>query len=337
MTDPVYESDPEAAADCDFVAGDLAYLVPGNRGRLLDTRRTPIVITDVRPRTGAFELELLAFEDAGARWELDLAEIERFQFARDSATAPPDLAAELVAVRARFDRIVEIAADRDERAATEQRLAAARARADGWLAARGWPGPGAAPELARAVAREDGVGRLFELLDAYLAEHDLAALEAGITRALVSNPRSGEAVKGHAIVLAELGLCPYAGPPVRDPATFDRPWSREARAEHLIARMAFTQVVWAAGGADAVELYRGAAVDGPWPQRAPASLVSATFSRRVAEAHFEGGPTTRAGVLWRQRVPVTRLLMTFAETRAFNERFREAEAVLIGDSANNAF
>jgi hypothetical protein len=29
--------------------------------------------------------------------------------------------------------------------------------------------------------------------------------------------------------------------------------------------------------------------------------------------------------------------MTFAETRAFNERFRESEAVLIGDPDNRAF
>jgi hypothetical protein len=68
----------------------------------------------------------------------------------------------------------------------------------------------------------------------------------------------------------------------------------------------------------------------------PAS-VSSTFSAQVANAHFEGGPTSRGGALWRQRVPVTRLLMTFLETPAFNDRFHEAEAVLIGDPGNHAF
>lgn len=334
---PVYESDPHAAPDSDFVRGELALLVPGNRGRLLDARRTPILITDVRPDTGAFELELLAFEDVGARWELALEEIGHFQFVREAARASPDRVAELARARSLFERVIEVQADPDRRAGTERRLAAERTRARDWLAARGWPGPDAAAELGALIAREEGDPRLFALLEAYLDERDLRELERVITLALVSNPRSGEAVKGHAIVLAELGLCPYVGPRVRDPVTFRARWSRPARAEHLLARMAFTQVLWAAADPGSVELYRGAAVDGPWPERASASLVSATFARRVAEEHFAGGPTTQTAVLWRQRVPLPRLFMTFAETRAFNERFRESEAVLIGDPDNRAF
>ena len=57
----------------------------------------------------------------------------------------------------------------------------------------------------------------------------------------------------------------------------------------------------------------------------------------MAAAHFEGGPTTRTAVLWRQQVPITRVLMTFFETREMNRRFNEAEAVLIGDPGNRAF
>ena len=66
------------------------------------------------------------------------------------------------------------------------------------------------------------------------------------------------------------------------------------------------------------------------------SFVSATFSSEVAAAHFEGGSTTWTAVQWRQTVPVTRLLMTFLETREMSCRFREAEVVLIGDPANRA-
>jgi hypothetical protein len=57
----------------------------------------------------------------------------------------------------------------------------------------------------------------------------------------------------------------------------------------------------------------------------------------VATAHFDGGPTTHTAVLWRQAVPITRLLMTFLETRKMNGRFHEAEAVLIADPDNRAF
>jgi len=95
--------------------------------------------------------------------------------------------------------------------------------------------------------------------------------------------------------------------------------------------------VLAALGVREVTLYRAAATDGPLPAARPSSLVSATFSRRVADDHFDGGPSTRTAVLWRQAVPFDRVLMTFLETRAMNERFEEAEAVLLADPGNRAF
>ena len=104
-----------------------------------------------------------------------------------------------------------------------------------------------------------------------------------------------------------------------------------------MTRLAFSAELWSGRGEDTVTLYRGAAVEGPLPEPARSSFVSATFSREVAAAHFEGGPTTRTAVLWRQQVPITRVLMTFFETREMNRRFNEAEAVLIGDPGNRAF
>ena len=71
--------------------------------------------------------------------------------------------------------------------------------------------------------------------------------------------------------------------------------------------------------------------------RAPASFVSATFSRELAEEHFAGGPATRTAVLWRQRVATERLLMTFLETEALNGRYKEAEAILLGEPGNPVF
>jgi hypothetical protein len=124
---------------------------------------------------------------------------------------------------------------------------------------------------------------------------------------------------------------------VRDSALFDGAWCKHARGQHIAARLAFVEEMWSSLGCEAVTLYRGAAVDGPLPEAVHASFVSSTFSREVAEEHFEGGPTTRTAVLWRQSVPITRLFMTFVETREMNRRFREAEAVLLGDPANRAF
>jgi hypothetical protein len=323
----VYESDPHAAPDGDFVAGELAHLVAGNVGRLLDTRRTPVAVAGVNLETGMFTVEILRFEDAGARWELPAEDAGRFQFARDSRRATDDVVAALADAARRFDRPGDVPCAPGAREASLRRLGDTRARARAWLTH--------AVDVERAIARREGDPRLFAALDGFLAERGLAGMEREFSRVFVSNPGSGEVVKGHAIVLAELGLCPYSGKVVRDPRTFAGEWAKERRAEHLLARLAFTQELWS-HMSEAV-LYRAAATDGPLPERRPVSFVSATFSREVAEAHFAGGPSTRVAVLWRQALPLDRLLMTFLETEAMNHPYREAEAVLIGDPANRAF
>ena len=329
MAAAIYASDPNQAPDSDFVPGELRHLVTGSPGRLRDARRTPITVTAVRPDVGAFEVEVGAFEDAGARWELSLEEISRFQFVRGGPVAPPETLAELDNALRRFDRALVIDPDPAARQETLRRID--RVRADVRIEL---PAP---LDLAALVRARAGDPELFTLLDEFIADRDVADLERRFTGAFVSNPRSGEFVKGHAIVLAELGLCPYRGKIVRDPGVFEGAGRKERRAEHLIARLAFTSGLWSAIGEETVTLYRGAAVEGQLPEPSLSSFVSATFSHDVAAAHFEGGPTTRTAVLWRQRVPVARLLMTFLETRAMNGRFREAEALLVGDPANRAF
>lgn len=330
MSCAVYASAPDPAPDADYVRGELGWLIPGNRGRLLDARRTPITITAVAPETGAFEVEIGAFEDAGARWELALEDVARFQFARGARLAPAELVAELQRAVTRFDRELVIEAHHDARAETLRRIAATRESVHTQLTR-----PGIDP--ADHIARREGDPRLFDQLDEFMALRGVAELEYQFSRTLVTNPRSGEFVKGHAIVLAELGLCTYRGKILRNPDMLSGRWSESRRAEHLIARLAFTQELWSTWSEDTVTLYRGAAVDGPWPEPLPASFISTTLSSQVASAHFQGGPTTRTAVLWRQAVPVTRLVMTFLETREMNRRYREAEAVLIGDPPNRAF
>lgn len=153
----------------------------------------------------------------------------------------------------------------------------------------------------------------------------------------MTNPRAGEIVKGHAIVLAELGLCAYRGKAPRDPDLLAGPWSRPRRADHLLWCLAFTHALWLSLDRRELTLYRAAATDGAFQPPRPVTLISATFSREVADSHFQGGPTTRVAVLWRQRVPVERALMTFLETQAMNQRFHEAEAILLADPSNGAF
>ena len=334
MADTVYESDPQAAPDSEFVAGELALLCVGNRGRLLDARRTPITVVDVSPERGAFVVRVDAFEDAGTRWELALDEIGGFQLRRDARRVAGEALAALTDSRARFDRDLVIEGDRLTRRTTLHRLDERRAQVRRWLQERA---ADIDVDLSARIRVREGHPALYELLDHFATERGVAALERDFTETFVSNPRSGEVVNGHAIVLAELGLCPFRGKAPRDPGLFSGELSRERRAEHLLWRLAFTAELWRRYGPDDVVLYRATASDGPRRAQGPSSFVSATFSRDVAEAHFSGGPTTRSSALWRQRLPLERLLMTFLETRAMNVRFREAEAVLIADPDNAAF
>jgi hypothetical protein len=321
----VYDSDPAALPDSAFAPGELKHLVAGNRGRLLDDRRTSVTVVEADPGRGSFVVRVEAFEDAGAQWELGLEEIARLQFDGGATTAGARAVAELERAAARFDRELVVECEPAAREASLLRLRDDRRAAGRWLDERA-----ADLDLAKHVERREGSPVLQTLLDEFLTGHDLADIEAAFTTTFVSNPRSGEIVKGHAIVLAELGLSPYRGKIPRDPGLFAGAWSRSRRAEHIMRRLAFTQAALAQLGAAELTLYRAAASDGPLPAPRPSSLVSATFSREVAEEHFAGGATTRSAALWRQVVPIERVLMTFLETRAMNERFREAEAILLG-------
>ncbi len=332
MGDAIYQSDPEAASDEGFVRGSLAHAVVGNQGRLLDVRRTPLSVSDVIPERAEFEVRIEGFEDRGARWRLPVWEIARVQFAADSARAAPEVVVRLEQAVERFDRELVIAADPGARGRTQGRIDRERAAARELLEdVRG------SVDLADCIRRREGDHRLYARLKRFLTERDLADLDRGFADTMVTNPGSGEVVKGHAIVLAELGLCPYQGKVVRDPTLFDADRSRARRAEHLIARIAFARELWDLVADRPPTIYRAAAVDGPLPARVPTSFVSGTFSEEVAGAHFAGGPMTRTAVMWRQVVDPDRLVMTFLETAAMNDRYREAEAVLIGDPANLAF
>ena len=331
MGDAIYASNPAAASDAGFVDGTLGHAVVGNRGRLLDARRTPVSITAVIPERGELEVRVDAFEDRGARWRLPVWEIARLQFDSGAAQASRPPLARLERAVSEFARELVIDADAPALAVTRRRIEEQRAAVREHLGELA-----SAVDLAGCVARRHGERRLFEALERFLDERDLLDLDRRFCEAMVSNPRAGELVKGHAIMLAELGLCTFRGTVVRDPALFDADASRARRSEHLIARLAFSRALWDTLRQPLI-LYRAAAVDGPLPARGPASLVSCTFSHPVAAAHFAGGPTTRTAVMWRQTVAPERLLMTFLETRAMNRRFAEAEAVLVGDPENLAF
>lgn len=323
----IYQSSPTPRPDDAFEPGTLRHLVAGGRGRLLDPRRTPVSVVEVRTATGFVVIRVEGFEDGGATWEIPLEQAGRYQFEREGPRATEADVALMEAAIARHAREQTIAAEPEARTRTEARTAERQADAAGWLDRhsrflahrRALPHP--------STRRGDPL--LATDLQAWLRERDVWDLEEAFSRVFVSNPGSGEVVKGHRIVLAELGLADYAGSSVRDPATFEDAWVRERRAEHIVARLAFVRALCEKLGRRRVTLWRGASIEGALQRRPGRTFVSTSFDEAVARSHYEGGAADWTHVLVRQDVPVERLLMTYYETAAMNTVFLEAEAVVL--------
>jgi hypothetical protein len=324
---PIYASDPDAAPDEQFEPGRLEHLVVGNAGRLLDPRRTPVSVIGIDLASGQFVAEVRAFEDQGASWRVPFEDVQRFQFVRDAAHAGAEALRLYRAAVARFDRQVSIEATPAEAAVTRTRLRAERSTVRERLDARGAP---AWLDATACIERREGDPALASIVQAILAERGLAELDHAFARQYVSNPWSGDLVKGHAIVAAELGIAAYHGKVARDPQCFAGEWSKARRAAHLLVRLALSTELWSRTGRSEVLLYRAMTSETALTGRLPTVFVSATFSREVAEEQFLGGPRTQSAALYRKTIPLERIFMTFWETPALSGAYREAEAVLIG-------
>jgi hypothetical protein len=325
VTNSVYQYNPDRAPDSAFLPGEPRHLVAGNRARLLDMRRTPVHVTRVLPASGFFEVQIDAFEDAGARWLIPLDEVTSYQFEANGTTASPKAARELEAAIARDDVTVTVVGGATAKLHTASRLEVEAGRAADWLT-----GVGAPERFDPLPFVEDGWPLATTWFDSYLSSLELAHMEERLASAYVSNPGSGDLVLGHLTVLAELGLGTLTSRAIRDRQCFSGQWSKQRRADHIVARMGFVRALWARADGD-IWLYRGVGVQpGTDRRRWRSPLVSASFSRRVAETHFKASDAV-AGALYRQRMEHDRLFMTFLETKAMNGLYKEAEALVLAD------
>jgi hypothetical protein len=166
-----------------------------------------------------------------------------------------------------------------------------------------------------------------------MEERGLLEMDHKLARTYVSNPDSGETVKGHLIVMAELGIAPFHGKTVRDPATFAGDWRRERRADHVLWRTALLHAMLAAIGIEVLELHRGVSNGAGIAPPFGRVLESWSFSRQVAES-VAGPPGADARrVVHTRKVSYRRAFMTYLETRAMNRQFLEAEAVLFAEGS----
>lgn len=330
----IHPFDPAMAPDTEFVPGALAYLVPGNAGRMLDRRRTPVRVGELNLETGTWACEVTGFEDRGATWVLPFESVAHYQFERAAPRAGDAVLRKIRAAVRKFDQPAPLPPDPHQRRPTARRIEKLRREAGTWLktesrfvATGGTLDPGA----------RQGSPLLAADLEAFMTARGLGEIERDFTATFVSHPGSREIVKGHAMALAELGLAGFYGTVVRDPATLAPPWDPERRREHILTRLAFVRETFALLGLGAPVLYRAVSTEGTLEPRRPQTLVSATFSFEVAMSLFGPAWEGRSAAIVRQTVPVERLFMTYLETAAMNRQFHEAEAVLLEDAGNPAF
>lgn len=324
----VHQRDPDPRPDADFEPGELGHLVPGSCGRMLDNRRTPIRVLALIPEIGSWVCEVMAFEDQGARWTLPVESVSRFQFSRGSPRASAEATRRLEVQVDRFATPLVIEPDRDRSGATLADLRQRHLETGVWLQDRETMLVRPAVEEQMRFGQSEQAVAVFE---EFMKARGLLEMDHVLASSWVSNPNSGETVKGHLVVMAEMGLAAFHGGIVRDPLTFAGPWSRDRRADHVLWRLAFLHAMLRAMGRQELELYRGISSDTGIAPSVGRVLESWSFSRQVAESI--AGPFRSDGVHLVQACSVScrRAFMTCLETRAMNRQFLEAEVVLLAE------
>ena len=149
---------------------------------------------------------------------------------------------------------------------------------------------------------------------------------------------NNEFVKAHRVAVARSGLASYWGKVIRDSSQTAGPLAFERRKKHVLARMGWMQALLRRCGRESIDLYRMESCDGPLqPRRRETALVSASLRMDIVQEMSGWADSQRTVALYRQAVPVERVFMTYLETEAMNQPFREAEAVLLADPSNQAF
>ena len=322
-------STPQTTKEPDelFEPGTLAHLVPGNRGRILDGRRTPGFLESYDPDSATFIWRITGYEDAGDCWEMPAEYVNSFQFYPEGARLRPEQVTTIQAACDHFSQRLTIDLDPEATRATLEAIQKSALDAADWL------------EKNSSFFRQGGVLRLseptgstllYDDLERYLSQQELLALEERTARDYVLNPWSGEWIKGMKIVMAELGLIGYQGTIPRKPDVFSGLGAKELRRDYILARCGFLQALFHRAGLEEVPLYRGMASESDFFET-PSSLLSATFSPKTALefASLPDSPqSVRSSYCVKFTCPVSSLFMTFLETRQLNEKHQEQEAIL---------
>lgn len=316
--------------DSNFDNGTLAHLVVGNEGRVLDGRRTPGFIEHYDNDSAMFIWRITGFEDAGNCWEIPAEQISSYQFRKDSPLLSQDDVSCISKRCQELNKTLCIPKSSTAYAETEQAIEKQEQVACEWIIQHSvFYQMGAEFDF---YAKE-GNELLFADLEKYLQLNSLYELEKETAEQYLLNPYSGEWIKGMRIVMAEMGLIAYNSAYPRKKETFMGIGSKEKRIAYVIARIAFVRSIFKLKGITEIPLFRGMSSEIDFYET-PQTLISTTLSASTAMefADIKQSSKARSAYFVKFTCPVDKLFMTFFETRQFNERYKEQEAIIFYDN-----
>ncbi|SRR6056297_433662 len=323
----VHEYDQDMRPDSEFIEGDYCYLVPGNNCRLLDGRRTTGVIEEYYEDSGMFKWRITKYEDEGKCWELPAEDIRRFQFEKDSQKLSRKSIREIKNTVNKYNKKITIEAEAEDKVKTKNIIKETKKQIKDWL------------KVNSLFLKENneldfnkkaGYESLYQDINEYMEEYNLIQQENLTTNGFVLNPNSGEWIKGLKIMLAELGLVTYRGKKVRTDGIFKGAGNKLLRRKYIINRLAFLQALFELLDISEVVLYRGMSTEKGWLEK-DRTFLSCTFNHEVAEAFccMERDSKYKNSYIVKMTYPIDKLFMTFLETKAMNNEYKEAEALVL--------
>ncbi len=312
--------------DDHFERGRLEHIVAGNEGRVLDGRRTPGYIESYDSESAMFIWRITDFEDKGKCWIIPAEEINNYQFRKGSSFLSPAEVERVSKQCERFKQKLNISKSEDVFENTHKAIEKQVKFAVEWI----HQNSGFFKKKKRLdIHSKEGDQDLFDDIAQYLKQLGVFELEIKTAEQYLLNPYSGEWMKGMKIAMAEMGLIDYFGGVPRTKDIFADIGDKVLRKKYVIARMAFIRAVFGLSGFSEVSLYRGMSSEIDF-YPTPSTLLSATFSLEVAKefASMNSECKPRSAYCVKFAYPVDRLFMTFFETKQFNERYLEQEAVI---------
>lgn len=330
----IHQQNDNREPDSNFIPGEFDLIVPGNRCRLLDGRRTPGIIEGYFEKSGIFRWRITDFEDKGRYWDVVAEKASGYQFALDSKRLSREKALAIKNRCAQLDIELHIPILPEAKKKTQREIEILQSDATQWLQinSRFLKNGGKIDLSSSRKGPQEAASDMLHFMD----DNALGDMERKTAEIIVLNPFSGEWIKGMEIVLATLGLCEYHGKAPRTDDIFSEQGEEKIRKNYLLHRLAFLRGLFSSISISEVVLYKGMSTEDSWRETGPKTFTSWAFNQEVANSFSNEAfhKDFRHGYLLKRTFPVEKLFMTYIETAAMNAQYLETEALVIHDEGD---